>query len=58
MAAININVNLQQTIKNEKNSLCLKRQETSLHINDSPRSDLCKSWSINDIHNILRLFDG
>ena len=40
---ININVNLQQSISIRKNSVCIKRQETFLHINDSPRSDFCKA---------------
>ena len=42
-ATISINVNLQQSIKIRKISICLKGQETSLHINDSPPSDLGKA---------------
>ena len=41
MATISINVNLQQSIKIGKSSICFKRQETTLHISDSPLSDLC-----------------
>ena len=40
-ATISVNVNLQQSIKILKSPIGLKRQETTLHTNDSPRSDLC-----------------
>ena len=43
MATININVNLQQSMKRRKISTCLKRQETSSHFSDLPQSDLCKA---------------
>ena len=42
-AILSINVNLQQSIRIRTNSIFLKRQEMSLHINYSPQSDFCKA---------------
>ena len=45
-ANINLNINMQQSAKIQKSSICLKRQETSLHQVNTEKKQAQKSISI------------